>query len=459
MDRRVNQPASPDSNIYQFPTRAGASFINEREVAKSQLSPSINQDSIARLRTDLGDSFGSVIRSYIKSLTEASDQARAAMDARNYGRLLDVVSGLETSSLNVGAEKLAASASGIRKFLLSKGHKSDPSRVDWLLFEMLFEYGRVKEYLSSDLLLSPGKPEPKQALFAGAKVLLVESDDTTAGILTSVMMGDGLEVIRATNRSEAISLSKTSDPVAYVIDAFISGGSGVALCDEIHRARCTSPILVITEYDDHETVKSAIDCGASDFIPKPVYIPVFRQRMRYLCGAEISRREIEYLATHDILTGLPNRALFTDRLNMEIERAKRSESRLAVMYIDLDRFKQVNDSLGHQAGDDVLRQASDRMRGCLRDVDTLARIGGDEFVAILPGINANTASATIPAMRILEEVSKPFFVSGSRAEIGSSIGIALYPDHGKTGDEVLSSADGIMYKVKENGRNSYLVCD
>jgi diguanylate cyclase (GGDEF)-like protein/PAS domain S-box-containing protein len=163
---------------------------------------------------------------------------------------------------------------------------------------------------------------------------------------------------------------------------------------------------------------------------------------------------ISYQAYHDILTDLPNRALFKDRLGLAIAQAQRKGTELAVMFIDLDRFKLVNDTLGHICGDELLQQVATRLKAALRQGDTLARLGGDEFTLCLPELQ-NRHDAQVVADKALECLQKPFQLAGSDVHISASIGIAIYPHDGESIDELLCNADMAMYQVKAQGKNGY----
>jgi len=170
-----------------------------------------------------------------------------------------------------------------------------------------------------------------------------------------------------------------------------------------------------------------------------------------------AEEQIEYQAYHDALTGLPNRLLFRDRLTIALAHAKRQQSPLVVMFLDLDRFKFVNDTLGHSLGDDMLRVIAERIRSVLREGDTIARMGGDEFTVLLSDLNQADDAAKI-ARKLLEAVAVPVRVEGHELYVTTSIGIALHPGDGDTAELLLKNADSAMYRAKELGRNGYQLC-
>jgi len=167
-----------------------------------------------------------------------------------------------------------------------------------------------------------------------------------------------------------------------------------------------------------------------------------------------TNEQITHLAHHDNLTELPNRILFYDRLNQEIKKARRHKESVAVLFLDLDGFKTINDTLGHDSGDTLLREAAGRIVTCVRDSDTVARIGGDEFTVILSSV-ATRESIVNVAKKIVEAIADPFMLNGKNCRITVSIGIALYPDNGETAEQLLKIADAAMYLAKNSGKNRY----
>jgi len=167
--------------------------------------------------------------------------------------------------------------------------------------------------------------------------------------------------------------------------------------------------------------------------------------------------KLTYMATHDYLTGLPNRALFSDRLALAIKQAERKNNKLAVMMMDLDNFKAVNDVFGHAAGDELLKAVAERFERMVRGYDTIARLGGDEFVALFPEIT-NAAAAGEIAARIVVLFRRPFVLERREVTGTLSIGVALYPDHGSNIESLVKYADVAMYLAKGNGGCGYAVC-
>ena len=177
-------------------------------------------------------------------------------------------------------------------------------------------------------------------------------------------------------------------------------------------------------------------------------------------AANIERKQasarLRYMAQYDILTGLPNRILFDDRLQVALARAARAREKLALLYIDLDDFKPVNDSFGHAVGDLLLQEVASRIQGCVRDSDTVSRIGGDEFLVLLNAIHAQENAVAV-AENIRAALRQVFELAGRRLQIASSIGIAIYPQHGIEQKQLTRNADSAMYTAKNRGGNQCLM--
>jgi diguanylate cyclase (GGDEF)-like protein/PAS domain S-box-containing protein len=167
-----------------------------------------------------------------------------------------------------------------------------------------------------------------------------------------------------------------------------------------------------------------------------------------------SEEMIQYQAFHDLLTSLPNRVLFNENLLISLESAPIKKDLFAVMFLDLDRFKKINDTLGHAVGDRLLQNVAQRLKSCLREGDIVARWGGDEFTILLPQINCVDDPGKI-AQRIIDSLKLPFYLENQQINTSTSIGIALYPDDGLDVDTLLKNADTALYEAKKKGRNNY----
>lgn len=182
-----------------------------------------------------------------------------------------------------------------------------------------------------------------------------------------------------------------------------------------------------------------------------------RNLWRALEDARQAHETVLHMAQHDALTGLPNRSLLRQRLEQAIGSARGAERRAALIFFDLDRFKSVNDALGHEAGDCLLREVAERLTRCVRSDDTVARLGGDEFVIVLADLSHH-GDAEAVMRKLLASLAEPMPIAGGMLVVTASLGLAVYPDHGETGDALMRAADAAMYEVKTGGRNGARVC-
>ena len=183
-------------------------------------------------------------------------------------------------------------------------------------------------------------------------------------------------------------------------------------------------------------------------------IPIYEGMVEDITERKAAEGQVVTLAYYDSLTGLPNRTLLNDRLSTALANARRRSEAVAVMFIDIDRFKTINDSLGHSVGDLLLKDVATRLRGITRDQDTLARLGGDEFVLLLTGIKG-AAEVAVTAERLLTSIREEMIINNHSFGVTCSLGISIFPDHGVDGETLLKNADAAMYRAKENGRNGF----
>ncbi|MBL8511573.1 MAG: REC domain-containing diguanylate cyclase, partial [Betaproteobacteria bacterium] len=249
------------------------------------------------------------------------------------------------------------------------------------------------------------------------------------------------------------------------LDYHLGDAIGTELIDAIGSiVKCPPPIVMITGAGDERTAVSALQQGVYDYIPKRLLrsdlletvLTSSLQRARLEKEIRTQQERLEYLSLYDSLTGLPNRSLFFDRLNRELKIALRTGRPFAVLQIDLNLFKEINDRYGHAAGDAVLTEVAQRFKSALRDIDTVARLGGDEFAAILTDVGT-PESAITAASKLQQVLTEPIMVEDTVTQncdlvrVGAAIGIALCPLHANTADALLVKADHAMYRAKKTG--------
>ncbi|NRR29619.1 diguanylate cyclase [Oxalobacteraceae bacterium] len=217
------------------------------------------------------------------------------------------------------------------------------------------------------------------------------------------------------------------------------------------------PVLALTAQPSFKI--AALEAGARDFISKPFDLLEVHKRIHNMLEVRLLYKELaqyskqqQELALHDPLTGLPNRRLLEDRIATTLQHAVRQQSKAAVMYLDLDGFKAINDTHGHACGDEILKQVAQRLVGNSRKDDTVARVGGDEFVIVLGSVSC-LGDAQEPANKLIDVVSEPYQVGALTLHLSTSIGIALYPDDADHVNALIAAADGALYDAKRSGKN------
>jgi diguanylate cyclase (GGDEF)-like protein len=213
-------------------------------------------------------------------------------------------------------------------------------------------------------------------------------------------------------------------------------------------------IKIETGLDKSVVLRVALQIGALITIIIVIIMIWNRRLYKEIKNRKKLEEKMQYMATHDDLTGLANRVLLKDRLNKAITFHERQKLLVAVLFIDLDGFKDINDTYGHDVGDELLIEVATRLKGCVRESDTVVRFGGDEFVLLLTGLH-NQNEAGYVADKVLKLIQQPIQLPNVSVNIGCSIGIAMYPEDGDSNNELLKIADSLMYKVKGEGKNHY----
>ena len=222
-------------------------------------------------------------------------------------------------------------------------------------------------------------------LEAQASILIVEDDGNMRILLRHALEKDGYHVMTAPDGVQGLKEFKAHGPDIVLMDAAMPELDGFQACAALRRlpGGDETPVLMITALNDDTWVDRAFDSGASEYITKPFNWSDLRQRVRRLVRERTAEKRIAFMAFNDSLTGLPNRRTFQERLEFTLAQARLAKSELALLFLDLDGFKLVNDTLGHDVGDELLKTVAERLVACLRESDMVARLGGDEFTAVL----------------------------------------------------------------------------
>jgi len=255
--------------------------------------------------------------------------------------------------------------------------------------------------------------------------------------------------------AEALRSIEQQEVDVILTDLSLPDSAGL---DTFYRLRAQAPdtpILVLSGMNDEDVAVAAVQHGAQDYLVKDhVTKDSLHRSIRYSIERYRSQRHLAFLAHYDQLTGLSNRGLFFDRFAQAIKRARRSEQLVALLFVDLDHFKDINDSMGHHAGDILLKRVADRLRACVRECDTVSRMGGDEFSLVLEDI-ASIQQVSAVAKRILHALAEPFLLENREIFTTASVGITIFPFDDNVEGTLLQHTDIAMYQAKHQGGNSY----
>ena len=306
-------------------------------------------------------------------------------------------------------------------------------------------------------------------------ILVVDDDLSSRLLMCASLVKAGFRTAEAEDGLIAVTDFEQLKPDAILLDVIMPKLDGYDTCRAIRKLNGgeNTPILMVTGLDDIEAIHCAFDSGATDFITKPINWAVLNYRVKYMLRASEAfhdvidkQQQIQELAFFDHLTGLANRTLFKDTLEVTLAESAKEESQLAVIFMDLDRFKTVNDTLGHHIGDYLLKNVADRVSSCIRESDSfsrlnkrnakhyVSRLGGDEFTVMLPRLK-NPEDAGRVARRINERLAEPFKLAETEVFISVSIGISIFPLDGTEAEELMKHADLAMYHAKEKGKNNF----
>jgi two-component system cell cycle response regulator len=305
---------------------------------------------------------------------------------------------------------------------------------------------------------------PSRDDILNAKILVVDDCVDNIELMEVILREQGYRHVSSTMLPEQVcALHRHACFDLILLDLQMPGLNGFQVMKGLKEIEHGGylPVLALTAQPSFKI--AALEAGARDFISKPFDLLELHKRIHNMLEVRLLYKELaryslaqQDLALHDPLTGLPNRRLLEDRIGTALEHANRNHHKVAILYLDLDGFKQVNDTYGHARGDDVLKIVARRLQACARKEDTVARLGGDEFMIVL-GHVSGLADARGPAAKLIDALSEPYFVNDLRLRLSASIGISVYPDDADTVETLISISDYALYEAKRSGKNRYCV--
>ena len=406
---------------------------------------------IASLRESVGEVVSSMISAFLEDTPIYIGKLGIAVAERNVRQVRDMAHTIRGSSANFGAVELVAASKLLEDAATSEnlGDSEQLLKRVSLAFETLADDLKQEVSLDFETAKIPFKNEKYN------NILVVDDDRTVRMALVDAFTRENYEVEEANNGMQALNICKRHMPDLVLMDAVMPELDGFDACQMIRELPHGSdiPVLMITALDDEQSIVRAFSSGATDYVSKPINFSVIKQRVSRLIKASKAEKDVKKLAYHDPLTGLPNRTYLKQQLNVTVNRAATENQRFAILFLDLDRFKMINDTLGHDAGDLLLKAVADRIRHCVRENDFVARLGGDEFTVVLENI-ASLEGASSVAEKICRSVARPFGFMQQKMFVTTSIGISIFPDDGEDVSALIKHADSAMFRAKEK-RNDF----
>lgn len=296
--------------------------------------------------------------------------------------------------------------------------------------------------------------EQDQEYLKKLKLLYVDDEESARAFLQHILAPKVGAVITAKDGNEGIALYHSQHPHIVITDICMPVMDGLSMAQEIRSHDNSVPIIVITAFEQTDFLMQAIDIGVDRYVTKPVMVERLMKALLHCAHQLYTEERLHFLSLHDALTELPNRTLLQDRLAMACATADRTAAQIAMLFIDLDHFKAINDTSGHITGDRVLQEVARRLQRLFRSVDTVCRLSGDEFLVLLTGIS-NRDDVSAAAQKMVAAIGESMDIEGEKLTVSASVGIALYPKDGEEMEALIRNSDSAMYASKQQGGNSF----
>ena len=401
---------------------------------------------IASLREAVGEVVSSMISAFLEDTPIYIGKLEGALKENNVRQVTDMAHTIKGSAANFGATELVAAS----KLLEDVASQEGLNDGEQMLKRISVAFNALQNDLKQEISLDAEVVKTPLKSGTSSNILVVDDDRTVRMALVDAFTCENYEVEEASNGMQALNVCKRHMPDLVLMDAVMPELDGFDACQMIRELPHGSdiPVLMITALDDEQSIVRAFSSGATDYVSKPINFSVIKQRVARLIKASKAEQDVKKLAYHDPLTSLPNRTYLKQQLAVTVNRATTDNQRFAILFLDLDRFKMINDTMGHEAGDLLLKAVADRIRHCVRENDFVARLGGDEFTVVLENI-ASLDGASSVAEKICRSVARPFVFMQQKMFVTTSIGISIFPDDGEDVSALIKHADSAMFRAKE----------
>ena len=440
----LNKWLNKNSNDISIVSQEGSNVVN---------SFVIDEEIYSYLEETLGGDMKTVLELFIEDTPGFLTQIEYGIKNTDLTVLSSAAHTLKSSAANFGATQLSNACEAMEQACSDNDTDSLLLTYKRIDFESKQVLKAAKFKLNPDQNLKRDSDRNSSVMDPDTKKILLVDDDRTARFtIKKTLEKQGYLVNEAISGEQALQYCERIQPDLIIVSAIMPGIDGFETCEKItHRfGKNAVPIIMITALDNEASINKAFEVGSSDYISKPINFSLFKHRVERLLSAKHAESQISDLAYKDPLTGLINRNLFSKQTADILAAHERKDKVLALMFLDLNRFKLVNDSYGHEAGDLLLKVVSERLTRSVRTNDIVSRFGGDEFVIALTDIKSTTNIESL-ARKIQSNLTRPFVFLGKEMHIGTSIGISVSSTKQKTNiSTLIKNADIAMYKSKEN---------
>ncbi|MDX2426270.1 MAG: EAL domain-containing protein, partial [Cycloclasticus sp.] len=434
-------------NRWLDPDEENIIIVNAEGPSPSEDNNALDESVYAYLVDNLGADTMTVLSLFIEDMPDYLNQFTAGLKNNDLLQLGAAAHTIKSSAANIGALQLSNACQALEQACNDK----DTTSLTLLHESVLFETERAMKAIT---LKTNPEENPNRNVPAShqdqSKILIVDDDRAARQTIKRTLEKQGYIVDEANNGEQALMYCERTKPDLIILDGAMRGINGFETCKKITQQIGSTdiPIIILTALDNEASINRAFQAGASDYLSKPLNFPLFHLRIQRLLSVKQAEDQISYLAHKDPLTGLMNRTMFAEKATAALDAHQQNENMMAVMFLDINRFKLVNDAYGHEAGDLLLKIVAERLTRSIRQEDIISRFGGDEFVIALTNLKSFDIIEKL-AQKIQTNISRPFVFLGREMHVDASIGISVSPSNGTNTSDLIKNADMAMYQSKD----------